>query len=262
MLQVATIRTIARYPVKSMRGEELASTELSLQALPGDRRYAFVQAKVRGLFPWLTAREFPRMLLYRPAYEDPASQRSLVFVTTPSGATLPIDSEELRRELEEGAGRQVYLMADHRGSFDVAPVSLIALATIARIAADSETPFDPARFRANFYLETPEGAAFAEDRWVGRVLRLGDTARLAVTEADQRCLVITLDPQTGASDPKVLRAVARAHANRAGVYGAVLTSGTVRSGDPVYLEADSALTPQLYQVAATEAVVWASRSKD
>jgi len=235
MEKVGIIRTIVRYPVKSMAGEELPRTDLGPQGLPGDRRYAFVQAASKTLFPWFTAREHPRLLLYRPAYEDPASQRSRVLVTTPSGVALPVHGDELRRELEEESGRPLYLLGDHRGSYDIAAVSIFGLATAARIADESGTPVDPARFRANFYVDGAD--AFAEERWVGRVLRLGDAARVAVTAPDERCAIVSLDPRTGASDPGVLRAIAQRHGNRAGVYGAVLTPGTVRVGDAVTVEA-------------------------
>lgn len=234
MTPAATIRTIVRYPVKSMRGEELPAAELGLQGLPHDRRFAFVQAQSRSPFPWLTARELPSLVQYRPFYDD--APRPRLLVATPAGATLPVDAEELRRQLEAASGRPLFLLRDHRGNYDVAQVSLIGLATTARIAAESSTPDDPARFRANFYLETADGEPFAENRWVGRILRLGDSARVAVTQPDERCVMVTLDPHTGAASPAVLRAIAQNHANRAGVYGVVLTPGSVRAGEPVYLE--------------------------
>ena len=50
--------------------------------------------------------------------------------------------------------------------------------------------------------------------------------------------MITLDPDTpdtGQANPQVLRHVARAHDNKAGVYGAVLVDGIIRSGDEIQL---------------------------
>ncbi len=233
MQQVGTIRTIARYPVKSMRGEELESVELTFQGLPHDRRYAFVQAASRSPFPWLTARELPDLLRYVPALNG--GPRPAVMVTTPDGATVPVDGDELRRELEARSGRPLVLMRDHRGNYDIAQVSLISLATTARIAEESGTPHDPWRFRANFYVDAGD-AAFIEDNWVGRILCVGETARIAITERDERCVMITLDPRTGAARPDVLRVVAQGHDNRAGVYGVVLTPGPIHRGDPIVVE--------------------------
>ena len=82
---VGTIRQLARYPVKSMRGEALSVTTLTLQGIPEDRRYAFVQAASRTDFPWLTARQLPELLRYKPAVEEESSGEIVVAVTTPSG---------------------------------------------------------------------------------------------------------------------------------------------------------------------------------
>jgi uncharacterized protein YcbX len=42
MQSVGVIRQLGRYPVKSMRGEPLFATTLTLQGVPADRRYRFV----------------------------------------------------------------------------------------------------------------------------------------------------------------------------------------------------------------------------
>ena len=47
--------------------------------------------------------------------------------------------------------------------------------------------------------------------------------------------MITLDPDTGESNPTFLRKVVQAHDGMAGVYGAVLVEGTLRKGDTVSL---------------------------
>jgi MOSC domain-containing protein YiiM len=68
---------------------------------------------------------------------------------------------------------------------------------------------------------------------VGRVLAIGPELRLAVTEPDERCAMINLDPDTAAMNPAVLRTVANTRGNRAGVYASVLRPGTVKTGDAV-----------------------------
>jgi uncharacterized protein len=236
MNPVGTIRQLARFPVKSMRGEALPATMLTLQGVPEDRRYAFVQAASRSGFPWLTARQLPELLRYRPAVEAEGSGETVVTVTTPSGATWPVDSEELRREIEARSGRALFLLHDGRGSYDAAPISLISRQTVARIAEESGTPENPWRFRPNLLIDLQEGGAFEELKWAGRVLRVGDAARVAIIKVDQRCVMITMDPESGESSPSVLRCVAQQHENCAGIYGTVLTPGEVRPGDPIWLE--------------------------
>ena len=218
-----------------MAGIPVEQAELTLQGVRDDRRFAFVQRQSRSAFPWLTAREHAELVRYRPRWSISDGRRVLE-VLTPSGHVMPVMSDELRAELEEAAGRPLFLLQDHRGSQDVAQVSLISLATIDRVAALSGTEPQPARFRANLYLVTPDGAPFAEDAWVGRVLRVGEQVRIAITEPDDRCAMITVDPDTAETNPAVLRAVATEHGNKAGIYGVVLTPGAVRPGDPIRLE--------------------------
>jgi len=234
--RVAIIRQLARYPVKSMRGEPLPVTMLTLQGIPEDRRYAFVQAESRSHFPWLTARELPDLLRYTPAVAPAGAGNNAVMVTTPEGENWAVDSQELRQRIEARAGRTLFLLRDYRGSYDVAPISLISRQTIARIAQESETEENPWRFRPNLLIDLRVGAAFEELNWVGRILRVGEAARIAITEVDERCMMITLDPASAQASPSVLRYVAQQHERRAGVYATVLTPGEIRSGDPIWLE--------------------------
>ena len=76
---------------------------------------------------------------------------------------------------------------------------------------------------------------FYEDELVGRELQVGDTVTLQVVKKDERCVMITLDPDTAAVAPQVLQKVALGHQGCAGVYGVVLREGIVRKHNPVYL---------------------------
>lgn len=230
------ILRLGRYPVKSMRGEALPATTLTLQGVAEDRRYAFVQTASRSSFPWFTARELPELLCYGASVDETTLPEPAVTVTAPSGEQWPVASDELRRALEARSGRALFLLRDYRGSYDVAPISLISRQTIARIAEESETGEDAMRFRPNLLVDLEGGQAFDELKWVGRILRLGNAARIAITEADQRCMMITLDPASGKASPGILRCVAQQHAQCAGVYATVLTPGEVRVGDTLVLE--------------------------
>jgi uncharacterized protein YcbX len=234
---VGVIRQLARYPVKSMQGEALASLPLTLQGFQEDRRYAFVQAASRSAFPWLTARELPELLRYQTVVEKAGTPEVAVTVTTPSGERWPVASEELRRALEARSGKSLFLLRDHRGSYDNAAVSLISRQTVARVAEETRTQEDPWRFRPNLLVDLESGGAFDELKWVGRVLRLGEKARIAITEVDERCVMITLDPATGQASPEILKCVVQQHNKCAGVYATVLTPGEVRAGDSIALEA-------------------------
>lgn len=236
MQSVGSIRQLARYPVKSMQGEALPAAMLTLQGFEEDRRYAFVQAASRSAFPWFTGRELPELLGYQAYVQKSGTPEVTVTVTTASGETWPIDGDELRRALEARSGKALFLLRDYRGSYDVAPVSLISRQTVARIAEETGTKENPWRFRPNLLVELQGGEAFDELKWVGRTLRLGNAARIAVTEVDERCVMTTLDPATGESTPSILKCIVQQHNKCAGVYATVLTPGEVRSGDAIVLE--------------------------
>jgi uncharacterized protein YcbX len=236
MQSVGVIRQLARHPVKSMQGEALPSAALTLQGFIEDRRYAFVQANSRSSFPWLTARELPELLYYRTSVEKAGTQEVTVTVTTPQGENWPIESADLRQMLEAKSGRPLFLLRDYRGLYDVAPVSLISEQTVARIAEECGTMENSWRFRPNLLVDLNDGGPFGEQQWVGRTLRIGSAARIAITEVDRRCAMITLDPATGKSTPEILKCVVQKHGQSAGIYATVLTPGEVRPGDPILLE--------------------------
>lgn len=237
MQSVGVIHELRRYPVKSMQGEVLPSAELTLQGFEEDRRYAFVQAASRSSFPWLTARELPELLYYRTIVEKSGTPEVAVTVATAHGENWPIDSDELRKALEERSRRPLFLMRDHRGLYDAAPVSLISRQTVARIAEETGTKEDSCRFRPNLLVDLKDAGPFDELQWVGKILRIGSAARIAVTKVDERCVMINLDPATGKSSPEILKCVVQQHGQCAGIYATVLTAGEVRTGDAIFLEA-------------------------
>jgi uncharacterized protein YcbX len=225
-----TVQTIARYPVKSMRGEELASVEVGFSGLPGDRGFAFVQDGVHSPFPWLTAREHQGLVHYQPAWDD-SEPRPKLHVLTPDGARLPIASPELLAGLEAASGRKLRLHSDHRGSQDIAYISIISRATINALAGASGVKPDHRRFRMNFTLDA-DVPPFGEQQWVGHTIRIGD-ALIAITEQDSRCAMITFDPETGESAPAMLKSAGELNGACAGVYGSVVRTGRVAVGDTV-----------------------------
>ena len=96
-------------------------------------------------------------------------------------------------------------------------------------------PMDRRRFRANFYVDWNEPEPYRENALVGRTLQIGDRLRISLLELDPRCKMITIDPQTGKTDKKILHHVIAEHHGTAGVYAAVLTEGIVREGDAIHL---------------------------
>ena len=261
MSVIGKVESVWRYPVKSMRGEELSEAFAGFSGVYGDRLYAFHSSTSPKGFPYLTARDQRKLLRYRPRFRHPdkaarpinlAEAESIgpgvnpvsadaaeltVDVETPTCETLAIDDPALIRLLREGvpSSPELKLLRSERAMTDCRPVSLISVQSVRKLGEELGAVADPRRFRANIYLDLNAPDGFSEDGFVGRSLRIGSKLVVAILERDPRCAMITLDPDTGDSRPEFLKKVAQAHKGMAGVYAAVLVEGTVRKGDPVEL---------------------------
>src|SRR5438045_9782744 len=74
---IGKVDSLWRYPVKSMRGEELDEAFAGFSGVYGDRLFAFKSSASPKGFPYLTAREQRSLLQYRPnfRYPDKAARR-------------------------------------------------------------------------------------------------------------------------------------------------------------------------------------------
>ena len=262
-MQIGTIDSIWRYPVKGMRGEEIPHTYTAFTGLMGDRIYGVVAADGDPGHPWHTARNQEEFVLYKPSYisskelllpgnlDDtysewepgidpiyPDSDAFKVTVETPEGVTYDdIEDPSFIADLEALTGRSLRVHFTQRGQFDARPVSLFSLSAAAKLGEELGMNIDKRRFRANFYVEWDnQDDPFYELSLVGKTLKIGDWLEVVIVERDPRCTMITLDPDTAEPTPKLLQHVARKHAGDAGVFAAVLQRGRVSKGDPITLK--------------------------
>ena len=256
---IGKVESLWRYPVKSMRGEELDEAFASYSGIYGDRVFAFKSSANHKGFPYFTAREQRRLLQYRPRFRYPdkaarpinlveAESRDanplladlaelVVDVETPSGQKLAIDDPVLIEMLRANVDQKhrITLMQSQRAMTDCRPVSLFSLQSAQQLAEETGTAVDKRRFRANVYMDLTPAKGFGENELVGRSVRIGPKAVVTILERDPRCVIITLDPDTGEQAPAILKKVAQAHDGMAGVYGAVLVEGMLHKGDTVEL---------------------------
>ncbi len=258
---VGTIESLWRYPVKSMRGEESNEIFAGFSGVYGDRLFAFKSSASPKGFPYLTAREQREMLRYRPRFRQPekvgrpinlaeaegmppgANPLSaepvelMVDVETPAGDALAIDNPALIDKLRHGIDdkHHLTLLRSERAMTDCRPLSIFTLQSVRQLAEEIGAPVDKRRFRANVYVELTSADGFAENDFVGRSLRIGPKVVISILQRDPRCMMITLDPDTGAIAPALLKKVAQAHDGMAGVYAAVLVEGMLHKGDSVEL---------------------------
>ena len=271
--QVGSVAALWRYPVKSMMGEELNSSDITDRGLLGDRQFAVVDRATGKVGGAKNPRKWGNFFAFRAAYSEPPRAGALmsrVRVTLPDGTEVTSGQGDLEQILSRAFGRDVALaearpdqrsagstaeeywpdMAglDYRNTvtdfempagtfFDIGVVHLLTTATIDRLRElYPQGRFEARRFRPNIVVSTPgEDHGFVENDWVGRTVAIGDSVRLAITEPCARCVMITLPQGDLPEDSGILRTAAQHNAVNVGVYASVVSGGTIRRGDAVCL---------------------------
>ena len=203
-----------RFPVKSLRGEQLPETELLEGGIPGDR---VVHVRTReGRV--VTSRIRPQLL-------------SLAGTLGPDGDPL-VDGRSWRDPASLQAVRRAtnaeVLLARYEGPerFDVLP---LCIATDGAIAA---LDIDGRRLRPNIVVGGVDG--LAEREWPGRRLRIG-SAVIEVVQLRGRCVMTTFDPDTIEQDRSVLQRIVDEFDGRTALDCRVEAHGRAAIGDPVEL---------------------------
>lgn len=266
---VGSVQSLWRYPIKSMLGEEVDVSEVTMRGLLGDREYALIDPSNGKVVSAKNPAKWERMFKFRASYLRPPRRDAVVSVriVLPDGTTVRTDEEQIDRILAGVLGRDVRLVSPgparprleeywpdmeglaHRETvtdeampegtfFDLAAVHILTTATLGRLRElYPEGRFEPRRFRPNIVIDTGVGDVdFLEDAWVGRTIAVGDQVRFSITGPCPRCVMTTL-PQDGLPrDPGILRTAAQHNQVNVGVYADVVRGGTIRRGDPVRLE--------------------------
>jgi uncharacterized protein len=203
-----------RYPVKSLAGESLTVATLTPEGIPGDR-----VVHVCGPEGVRTARRHHRLLGLRGTLGSDAR---------PCVNGHPWDSPEALALIRNAAGDDAWLEA-HEGPerFDILPLLVATDGAVAMFGRDVR------RLRPNILIGGVEG--MAETLWPGAQLRIADTlVRLDALRG--RCPMTTVDPDTLAVDPEVLKDIGRRFRGRLALDADVTRGGTVHVDDEVVLE--------------------------
>jgi uncharacterized protein YcbX len=200
-----------RYPIKSLRGEQLPAATITSDGIEGDRL-----VHVRGPKGLLTGRT-RSALLTLPARLGPTGE--------PMVNGHQWDTPAAAATIAATAGAGAALVRDHsRARFDVLPLLVATTIESERLAIDMR------RLRPNVVIG---GAHPAEERtWPGHALVIGEVV-IGVHSLRPRCIVTTIDPDTGAQDLDVLRRIRRELDGMAALNCWVITGGVVHPGDPV-----------------------------
>lgn len=272
---VGAVRTLLRYPVKSMAGERLEEARvLADHGVQGDRAFAVQDVATGRIASAKHPRQWGPLLAYRPRFLAALTgeaRRGPVAIELPDGTVA--EGEAIDRRLSRALGREVRLVdtpppqalyeRSEPGSevvrgdplaigagvgtfFDFAPVHVIASASLEHLKnVRPGSDFAVARFRPNVVIDTPGAPGFVENEWVGQLLTIGDEVQLCVTFPCPRCVMTTLAQGPLPADAEVLRTIAGHNAPlfallarklpSLGAYATVVRGGVVRPGDAVRL---------------------------
>ena len=252
------MRTVAGFsttPVKSMALSRPDRIELSAFGCVGDRRFLCARSDGTRLSGISKAALMP----IRPVYDAGAERLTLTFPdgssvhgnTANVGAPLSVglfDREIPVRLLDgpftdtirEHARDDTLVLArvvepEYAGGIHRA--SVVSLASVADVGLHAgDASLDPRRFR--MLIEVDGIDPYEEDTWQGRRVRFGD-AVIRIGDRMNRCVMTTLDPDTGEQNAPVLDALAAYRRVGTelllGVYGDVDQPGTIAIGDDIVM---------------------------
>lgn len=268
--QLGSIASLWRYPVKSMLGEELEVVDITGHGLLGDRAYALLDVASGRVASAKNPKKWAKLLNFRATFTaTPAANADIppVQVVFPDGTSFNSEAVDINKTLSTALGREVQLLSvvpeaasldqywpsvegtAHQDEltqlfmppetfFDSCSIHGITTATLTKLQTlYPEGIFDSRRFRPNLVIEplSPE-ISFLEDDWVGGVIAIGEAVRLSIDTACPRCVVTTLAQPGLPEDLNILRTTAQFNQVIAGIRMSVLSGGTIRQHDPIWLE--------------------------
>jgi uncharacterized protein YcbX len=197
------VQELWRYPVKSMRGEQLESVDVELDGLHGDRLVYVREASGRVV----TSRYRPRLL-------------GLSATLGPGGEALvdgePWSAPNVLAKVRAATTPDVELVhfegVDHGQRYDVLPLTVLTDG-MARAGGVEE---------------------LAEASWPGSYLRIGEVV-IGVRKRRSRCVMTTFDPDTLEQDASVLKRVVLEFGGTVALDCSVEAPGRIAVGDSVEL---------------------------
>jgi uncharacterized protein len=251
MTVAVTVSQLAIAPVKGMRLQCTSDVQLGQHGVTGDREFLVIGQDGRLLLTGQT----PALLQIEPAWDRARNILRLSFpdgdvvqdTPEPGAAALTwmYDGREipgwiipgpLGAALSHYLGRPVQLFKRAQGHIgtDDQPVTLMSQASLQALAPQlSGTVPDARRFRMTVTITGTD--AWAEHSWGGQEVTIGEVI-VRVIAPVPRCVVTTRNPASGATDARILHALARLRGKNDitfGVWCDILRPGRIHVGDVV-----------------------------
>ncbi|MBI2686530.1 MAG: MOSC domain-containing protein [Acidobacteria bacterium] len=267
------LRSVWRYPVKSMAGEELEEARVGERGLEGDRAYALMDRASGRVGSAKLVQRFGDLLRGRAelagdgvrltladgrvvdsrdestaqVLADAFGPDTVLVSAAPEGLKLAFAAGTLGGSHAETTEIPIAGAAPAGSLFDYACIHIVTTASLRRLHDGYPSGnFAVERFRPNFVVDCGDADRFVENEWVGRAVAIGPELVVRVSIPCPRCVMTTLPRAELPLDSGILRTANRL--NRldlgeygrlpcVGVYADVVRPGTVRRGDTVKVRA-------------------------
>ena len=113
-IELGSVVSLWRYPVKSMMGEELNAAEVTDRGFLGDRAYAIRDPSNGKVVSAKNPRKWAKLIDFRAAFaESPRAREKIppVRITLPDGGLVTSEQRDLNKLLTDALGREVTLTA-------------------------------------------------------------------------------------------------------------------------------------------------------
>ncbi len=203
-----------RYPVKSLRGEQVESAGVLKTGIRGDREIVVLSAARNRV---ITSRTHHHLLGLQGAIAPDDGN------VTING--IPWDDPAAVAAIAQAVGEPVELIrVPGPERFDVLPLLVATDGAIATIGLDRR------RFRPNILIGGVEG--LAERKWEGKNLRIGEV-EIHAAQLRARCVMTTYDPDTLKQDRDVLFRIVKEFEGTMALDCSVIKPGLMHVGDVV-----------------------------
>ena len=229
-----------RYPVQSVRGEEMPVAAFGPAGVIGDRAFGIADLELGVIAHTSRAKKQYRALItWNARYlSEPGLDAAtpVVELDFADGTTIRSDDPAIDRVISDRLGMPAAFVRNDGSRvpklYELSHCHMLTTATLKRLAQEHENGnFAPARFRPNIMLDAGDAVGFLEDEWIGNQVAIGG-ATFNVNDVCKRCAMTTRPQGDLPNDPGILHATVVNKTN-AGVYSAVAKQGAVKVGDVV-----------------------------
>jgi ferredoxin-NADP reductase/uncharacterized protein YcbX len=257
--QIATLKSITRYPVKGWPGQDMPRASLQIGCgIEYDRFFGISNGSSNiGATGWTPCQAFVRMTknLQLPLFRANVDSEQHILELSAHGKKITVNyenTESLKNANpflaslfpeHEAQKLKLYRREQDLGWWDHedAEISILNMASIASLERHAEQNVNAERFRGNFLLENLR--PWEELSWIGKTIRIGD-AHLQILRPIDRCKATSLNPSTALADLNMPALLAK-HTGHifCGVYAKVIKAGVVSPGKPIQVLNEQGVMP-------------------